>query len=344
MYPQLEREALTRTATGVKIREGKHPLTQKFSPTMLNVETDTAKWDELLPLRDLDTVFEGRDGPATNTATGSVRPRSTQMAVTFKKREVKPELLRNLRAVGSEEKASGEQKLGLLIGDMVRRYYYERWEFLIAGALQDNLSFTINGTTHAPDFGLDATHDLTVAASWALPGTDIDADVESIKRLVAEDSGWNVTEVECGRNIFSYMRKNTILKEWFTAREGAPADWHALHAGGSTGQESIRLFGLTWTQYFNGYVSSGTWTPYIPDDKCIFHPEVSSEWFQMQQGTVMSPKSAYGTNPLDFDETWGMANWVRFKDEPPSAWKYLRWAGIAIPVYPWAYACLDVIP
>ena len=105
-YPQLEREALTRTVTGVKIREGQHPLTAKFSGTKINVEGDVAKWDEMVPRRDLDQEWESRDGPATNTNTGTVKPKSSQMALVFKKREIHPELIRMLRTPGSEAAAS----------------------------------------------------------------------------------------------------------------------------------------------------------------------------------------------------------------------------------------------
>ena len=351
-YPQLEYEALTNTVTGVKIREGSHPLTAKFSPTKINVEGDVAKWDEALPRRDLDTEFETRSGMATNTNTGTVRPKSSQMAITFKKREIQPELIRMLRNPGSEAKASAEQRLGLMLGDMTRRYVHERWEFLLAGCLQDNLSFTVEGVSHSPDFGLDASHDLTAAASWATPSTDIDADVEAIKRLIAEDSGRAVREALCGRDIFGNFRRNDQIKEWYQAREGAPADLRAMQHGGVNGTasgESVFLFGLVWTQYNNGYVPvGGSWTPYIPDDKVIFIPEVSSEWIQMQEGSVMYPSKpmagGHGEMLSAFNESFGVAAWSRFLDEPPSAWAYLRWAGLPVLVDPSAIVNLDTTP
>lgn len=339
-YPQLEREALTRALTGVKVREGQQQLYSIFAGTLQDIEGDQAKWDEVQPIRTLDTEFETRDSLATNTSTGTVIPRSSGMTVTYKKREVKPEMLRNLRAPGTEAKMSAEQKLALAIGDMKRRYVWERWEFLIASALRDNLSYTINGVTHAPDFNLDASHNISAGTSWATATTDIDGDIETFKRLIVEDSGFVPTRVLCGRNIFGYLRKNSTIKEWFTAREGAPASLNSMMG------QTLRMYGMDWTTVDSGYISGGSWTPHIPDDTIIVMPEPSADWFQMQRGSVMVPNgNVYGSNVNGGHvEVYGEAMYAKFKDEPPSAWQYLRWAGLAVPVFTWAYLVCDVTP
>lgn len=337
-YPQLEREALVKAVTGVQVREGEQPLFSLFKGTVTDVEGDVAKWDEVQPIRTLDTEFEARDGLATNTATGTVRSKSSQMVTTFKKREIKPETLRMLRAIGSEAKMSGEQKLALLLGDMTRRYYFERMEFLIAGALLDTLSFTVNGVTHTPDFGLAAGHNLTASASWATATTDIDADIETLRRLIVQDSGRAPQIYLCGRNVFGYLRKNSTVKEWFTAREGAPASLAAMLG------QTLDLYGAKFVTADSGYISGGVWTPHIGDDLVIPMPTPSQDWFQIQRGTVMVPNAVLGTNPLDFTETYGVASWARLKDEPPSAWYFMRWAGLACPVFPSAYAVFDTTP
>jgi hypothetical protein len=339
-YPQLERETLTKTFTGVEVREGEQPLFSLFKGTLTDVEGDVARWDEVQPLRGLDNEYETRDSLATNTATGTVVPKSTQMVMTFKKREIKPEALRNLRAIGSEQKMSGEQKLALLIGDVKRRFVHERWERLIAGALQDNLSISIHGVTHTPDFGLPASHDLVAGTSWATASTDIDADVEALRRLIVQDSGRAPALMLCGRNIPSYLRKNSSVKEWFA---GSPEAGSTLAALSS---QRFRLYGMDWATIDTGYISAGSWVPHIPDDTVICMPRVSSDWFQLQRGSVMAPNgNIYGEKPTaGHVETFGEATWAKFMDEPPSAWYFLRWAGIAVPVFPSAYAVLDVTP
>lgn len=341
-FPQLRAEVLTAVATGIEVTDGELPFSALFSAGAVgqDVRGDVAKWDEVQPIRTLDTAFEGREGVATMTDSGTVLSRAAGMYTSFKGRVIKPEVLSQLRAVGGPagQVASAEKSLRLMIGDMMRRHYHEKVEYLIVSALLNNQSVTIGGATVAPNFGLPSTHNVTVGTSWATASTDIDGDIEALKRLVAEDSGRALRRVICGRNIFSYLRKNTALKQWFTAREGAPATYDKMMGETITG-----LFGLDWTTMRHGYVSGGTWTPFFADDLILAIPEVSPSWFQRHRGSVMYPNTVYG-GVSDFVETYGVAAWSRLKDNPPSAVYFQRWAELAIPVFPSAYAVADVTP
>lgn len=341
-FPQLRAEVLTAVATGIQMPEGELPFSQLFGEAVTeDVRGDVAKWDEVQPVRTLDTAFEGREGVATVTDPGTVKQRAAGMYVSFKKRLIKPEIFDQLRAVGGSDAnvASAEKSLKLMIGDMMRRHYHEKVEYLITSALLDNQSVTVGKATLTPDFGLPVSHNLTAGASWATASTDIDGDMETIKRLVAEDSGRAVTDVLCGRNIFGYLRKNSVIKEWFTAREGAPSDFDAMQG------RVLSLFGLTWRDMGrHGYIAAGpTWTPYIPDDTIIVCPKPDLTWFRRQRGEVQFPNTVYGS-VSDFSKVNGVAAWSRLKDEPPSAIYYQRWAELAIPVFPSAYCVMDVTP
>lgn len=340
-FPQLRAEVLTAVATGVQITDGSLPLSNLFGDSVIeNVRGDVAKWDEVQPIRSLDTTFEGREAPATVTDPGTVLQKAAGMYVSFKKRLIKPETFDQLRAVGGTNAnvASAEQSLGLMIGDMMRRHYHEKVEYLIASALLDNQSVTIGKATVTPDFGLPASHDLTAAASWATSTTDIDGDIETIKRLIAEDSGRAATMVLCGRNIFGYLRKNDAIKEWHTDRDPAPSDFNRMLG------DRMSLYGLDWVTMRHGYVASGpTWTPYIPDDTIIVMPRPDLSWFRRQRGEVQFPNTVYG-GVRDFSKVNGVAAWSRLKDEPPSAIYYQRWAELAIPVFPSAYCVMDTTP
>ena len=339
-FPQLRAEVLTAVATGVQVTDGELPFSALFMPTKMNVRGDVAKWDEKLPIRTLDNSFEGRESPATTTDSGTVKPRAVGMYTSFKKRVVKPEVLDQLRAVGGPagQVASAEQSLALMVGDMMRRHYWEKMEYLIVSALLNTQSVTVNGATVAPDFGLAVSHNITVGTSWATASTDIDGDMEAIKRVVAEDSGRAVRRVLAGRNIPGYLRKNTAVKGWFQAREGAPGFFNSM-----LGESFSNLLGLDWSVMRHGYVSGGSWTPYLGDDKIVVIPEISQEWFQIHLGSVKYPSTVYGS-VSDFNETFGVAAWSRLKDNPPAAWYFQRWAGLAVPVFPSAYLVADVTP
>lgn len=340
-FPQLRAEVLTAVATGIQMTDGELPLQRMFSDVIQDVLGDVAKWDEEQPVRTLDKAFEGREGMATATDPGSVLQKAAGMYISFKKRFIKPEILDMLRAVGGSDAsvASAEKSLKLMIGDMMRRHYYEKVEYLLSSALLDNQSVTVGSATLTPDFGLAVSHDLTAGTSWATATTDIDGDVETMKRLIAQDSGRAAAIALCGRNVFPYLRKNSAVKEWFTARDGAVADYASMFG------DSIRgLMGLDWYTYRAGYVAAGpTWTPFIPDDTVIIMPRIDSGWFQRHRGQVQFPNTVYG-GVTGFNKTFGVAAWSRLKDEPPSAVYYQRWAELAIPVFPSAYVVMDVTP
>jgi hypothetical protein len=337
-FPQLRAEVLTGVATGVQMADGELPFSRMFgSQTTIDVRGDDAKWDEVQPIRDLETVFEGREAPATTTDPGTVKPKAAGMFVSFKKRVIKPELLDQLRAVGGTDAdvAAAERSLGFMIGDMMRRHYHEKVEYLIVSSLLDTQSITVGGATLTPDFGLAGAHDLTVSTSWATASTDIDADVETMKRLIAEDSGRAARTVLVGRNVPGYLRKNSAIKAWFQAREGAPADFDRFQG------ETIRgLFGLDWVTMRHGYVSSGTWTPFLADDTIIMIPAIDQGWYQRHRGQVQYPTTVYGG--LDaLAKSYGPTAWSRLKDNPPAAWYFQRWAELCIPVFPSAYVVAD---
>lgn len=338
-FPQLRAEVLTAVATGIEMDDKELPLSRLFGSSVIeNVRGDVAKWDEVQPIRTIETIFEGREGVATPTDPGSVLPRVAGMMVSFKKRHIKPEILDEMRAVGSADAnpASADTSLKMMIGDMTRRHYHEKMEYMIASSLLDNQSVTIGGATVTPDYGLPATHDLTAGASWGVAGTDIDGDVEALKRLVAENANRAGSLMLCGRNIPGYIRKNNVIKEWYTGRDPAPSDFDKFG-------DAFSLFGLDWLVLRHGYLSGATWTPYIPDDTVIFMPKPDMSWYRRQRGQVQYPNMTYG-GISDFTKVYGMAAWSRLKDEPPSAVYFQRWAELAFPCFPSAYAVLDTTP
>ena len=55
------------------------------------------------------------------------------------------------------------------------------------------------------------------------------------------------------------------------------------------------------------------------------------------------PNTLYGA-PDAFAKSYGLTSWSRLCDEPPSAKVLMRWAMLAIPTFPSAYAVLDATP
>lgn len=337
-FPNLKADVLTRVITGIEVSTD-YPLTRRFGGLSINVDGDTAKWDEVTPNREIDKRFETRKSVSTPTDPSSVTSKASAMFVNFKSRLIDVEALDALRVIGGAdtERDAALTNLTRMLGDMKRRFYDEPMEYLISSALLNTQSVTVHGKTVAPDYGLPVSHNLVEVSSWATASTDLDAKVETIKRLLATDSGRLPVTALCGRNINGYLRKNTAVKSWLVNQGGAAATFNSMQ------QDTLSLFGITWETMRHGYFVSGTFTPYIPDDTVVFIPTPDRSWFQVHNGSVRYPNTLYG-QPDAFAKSYGLTSWCRLSDEPVGAKALMRWASLAIPVFPSAYAVLDTTP
>ncbi len=338
-YPNLTAEVLTGIVTGIKVDDTNYPFSAAFGSGALDIDAPGlwTKWDEEQPVREISKAFESRHSIATPTNPGGVKTKASGMILSFKKRNLYPEDLDILRAIGgaTSERDAALRNVDFVLGDIDRRFRREPMEYLICAALQDNISITMDGVALTPDYGLDVTHDLTASATWATAGTDILADIETMRRLIIQDSGEMPTTIWCGRSVPGYILKNTVIKGWWQNFAGADTRLERMLVG-----QSFNFYGLTWNKMEKGYLSSGVWTPYLNADKIIMTPEPSPRWFQNHKGLVKFPTSVLGS-VRDFGSTFGVAAWARLRDEPPSLTTYHRWAGLPILVFPAAVVNFD---
>lgn len=338
-YPNLTAEVLTGIVTGFKVDDTNYPFSAAFTGGGLDVDAPGlwTKWDEEQPIREISKSFESRHAVATPTNPSGIKTKASGMVLSFKKRNLYPEDMDILRAVGgtTAERDAALSNVDRVLGDIERRYRREPMEYLIAGALQDAISINVDGVALTPDYGLDATHNLTAAATWATDSTNILGDIETARRLIIQDSGETPTTVWCGRSVPGYILKNTGIKAWWVNFSGADTRLEKMLVG-----TEFPFYGLTWKKMEKGYLSSGTWTPYLHADKCIFAPDPSSRWFQNHRGLVRWPTTVMGS-VRDFGASYGVASWSRLRDEPPALTLFHRWAGLPILVFPWAVVNLD---
>lgn len=331
-YPNLQAEVLTGIVTGIKVNERDFPFTAFFGDGSLTVNSPGlwAKWDEEQPNREIVKAFESRHAMATPTNPSGVKAKAQAMILSFKKRSLYPEDLDVLRMVGgaTADRDEALTNVDRILGDMDRRYGKEPQEYLWAGALQDNIAITVDGVAVTPDYGLAGSHDLTAGVTWAAAGTDIIADIETLRRVAIQDSGEIPTHVWAGRNVFGYLYRNTTIKSWLVNFAGADSRQDNFLT-----KSDIPFYGMTWHKMEKGYLSGGVWTPYLGDDKMILTPEKSTRWVQHHKGLVRYPTQIIGS-VKDFAATYGVAAWARLKDEPPSLTVYRREAQLPVLVFP----------
>ena len=340
-FPTLQAEHLTGIVTGVNINGAEYPMSAMLG-TSLDEETptDAVSWDEILPNRNLVKTFESRGANATNTDYAGFRKKSATLVGSFKKRQVKPEKLLGLRAIGtgSADVAPLSQHVDMMLGDMDRRYRLEPMEYLWLAALQDNISITVDGQAMTPDYGLASDHDLEVDTDWSDPAADIDADVETCVRVVMQDSGETVTDAWCGRNVLGYLRKNDTVKSWLQNFVGADTRFDALVKG-----KTLSMFGLTWHSMDRGTHVSDVWTPYLNANKVIFTPAFSKRWLMRATGPVIYPTRVIGGGINDVGVGSGVVTYVLWTTDPVAMWVYHRWFALPVLTFPSAVCNLAVV-
>jgi len=294
-----------------------------------HVEGITAQWDILSPTRQKG-AFRVPGEPATRVELEKVGSRTATCILMLLEKALDEATLAWLRLAGEQDVASARARITAEQAELARRIQLARewavWQAL-SGTLtidQDNLKLTV-------DYGLDATHTPTAAASWALTDTDIPADVRAWKKLVAQDSGYVAGEAFVNEGVMENMVKNdtvkavigeTSLKEQL-AREGY----------------ITRFMGLNWHVYDAGYLdASGTFHTFIPDDTVIILPS-QKVYGRMQVGTQEVPTG--------FSETvrvYGRYSYAVTQSNPPGVNLYVGENFLPVVTLPGAIVCADVTP
>lgn len=246
---------------------------------------NTFNWDILKMDRDIDT-FEGDLSPAGQRSLHVVGNRSAKLMHTFKSVFVPGFVLMDLRNPGTQTRQRiAEDTVGrelLALSQLLDR----QDEFMYARALQGSLTVKIDGINHTIDYGFDSSHKPTVGAgiplSWDDQAADLITDIQEWKRLIAEDSGYQATDVWCSTETIQRMIKNDFVQSYFAS---TPQGVEALTRG-TIGQ----FMGLSWHAYDGTYKdSNGNLQRFIPKDVCIVCPGPDPEWGFWREGSDVVP-------------------------------------------------------
>jgi len=169
-----------------------------------------------------------RGGPAP-AKSGATRTSVTLEGITLKAMlPLSAEELKDMRDVGTRARAQRENAVARAVRqlrlDMERTWEFLRAQWLTGGALVDSSNAVpgaADGTVylrpdaHAIDsplsvsLGLSATHiNATVAASWATAATDIKANLDTARSLIAADTGIDANRVVLNRTTMGYIDHN----------------------------------------------------------------------------------------------------------------------------------------
>ena len=177
----------------------------------------------------------------------------------------------------------------LLEGAAARREQM-RMMALTTGAI----SITANGQDFDFDYGLPATHKVTVTTAWSNPAADIGADILTGLDLIEDDTGVRPTRALCDRKTWNSMLKNNDFKE---ANDQTTFNDRQLK------QYLMDQYGIEVVVYSKRYNNdSKAATPFVPADTFVLFPSgaLGNTWF--------------GTTPEESDLLGGSAANVAITD------------------------------
>lgn len=177
----------------------------------------------------------------------------------------------------------------LLEGAAARREQM-RMMALTTGAI----SITANGQDFDFDYGLPATHKVTVTTAWSNPAADIGADILTGLDLIENDTGVRPTRAVCDRKTWGYMLKNNDFKE---------ANDQTVFNDRQLKQYLMDQYGIEVVVYSKRYNNdSKEATSFVPADTFVLFPSgaLGNTWF--------------GTTPEESDLLGGSAANVAITD------------------------------
>lgn len=177
----------------------------------------------------------------------------------------------------------------LLEGAAARREQM-RMMALTTGAI----SITANGQDFDFDYGLPATHKVTVTTAWSNPAADIGADILTGLDLIEDDTGVRPTRALCDRKTWNSMLKNNDFKE---------ANDQTVFNDRQLKQYLMDQYGIEVVVYSKRYNNdSKAATPFVPADTFVLFPSgaLGNTWF--------------GTTPEESDLLGGSAANVAITD------------------------------
>lgn len=157
-----------------------------------------------------------------------------------------------------------------------------------------SISITANGQDFDFDYGMPATHKVTVTTAWSNPDADIGADILTGLDLIEDDTGVRPTRALCDRKTWNSMLKNNDFKE---------AHDQTVFNDRQLKQYLMDQYGIEVVVYSKRYNNdSKTATPFVPADTFVLFPSgaLGNTWF--------------GTTPEESDLLGGSAANVAITD------------------------------
>lgn len=184
------------------------------------------------------------------------------------------------------------------------------------------LLFSSSGAAETIDFGVPTGQTGQIGgainASWATASTDIVGQVQAIKKLAVQTTGFPLAHAFYGQNIVKHLLANDQAPELI---QGNPELATAFFTAG----EIPRGFcGLQWHPVYQaaGLNPAGQMADFFGPNTVVFTPEPSVDWYDLAEGSYLTPGSLgevsgdAGGAARSLEQVFGMFSYAKVTDNP----------------------------
>jgi len=213
-----------------------------------------------------------------------------------------PNLVAVLKSTDDTIQQMGAQEVGRQAGEFTKRFLNLRkaaWYCALSKGkiyLDDegNLLNSSKGAAIIIDFGVpDGNKNQLnalgkgdiITASWATATTDIPLQIAGIQQASAQLTGYRITTAYYGKNIPSYIAKNTAMKEFLKMNPGS-------NQAVRRGEIPDGFINLQWREAYSAFYAdkSNVAQQLWDDDMVVFTPDdTDSGWWGFLQGSYGVP-------------------------------------------------------
>ena len=184
-----------------------------------------------------------------------------------------------------------------------------------------------------------------ISASWATDGTDIVGQLIDLKVRMAKLNGYVPTVAMYGTNVLEYLLTNTAIKNLISGSSG-------MSEQAAAGAVPRGLLGFDWYPVYSAFFEDddGDAQSIFGDDTVVFCPTPSTDWWEVLQGTYLTPTNLGGVSPDgtgavgDLTQTSGMFSYAHVLSDPPTVKHVAGDTFLPVLKVPAAICIADVTP
>lgn len=275
---------------------------------------------------------------------------------TYEKLNLDPLLMRQLRSNDSYELDRGIQEVGRQVAEYGALFanlsIATTAQVLRLGNLywdaDGNLLPSSSGAVESHSFQMNANNQNQlngiIAASWALPSTDIPSHLRALKKRAVRLTGYPLKYAFYGENIPSYLTQNDYVLDYLSRNPSVSPEF--LQSA-----ELGNLFGYTWVPVYESFFEDqdATNQDLWAADAIVFTPEVSADWWEVLEGSYEVPRSIDVSGSAEsimsqMETVYGAFSYGKAEHDPPGVALYMGDTRIPTLKVPDAIFSADVTP